>query len=83
MINEQVKTKKVLKGTVVSNKMKDTVVVAVYTRQAHPLYTKIVTSRKKYKAHTLENYEIGDEVRIQEHKPISKFKKWIVIEKIN
>lgn len=83
MINEKNSTKKVLQGKVVSNKMINTVVVAVDTKQPHPLYSKIVTSRKKYKAHTEDKFEIDDIVKIQEHKPISKDKRWIVIEKVS
>lgn len=74
--------KKELKGEVVSTKMQDTVVVKVETRQPHPLYGKIVTTWKKYKAHTEKDYEVGDKVVIREISPISKYKKWIVIENL-
>lgn len=74
--------KKILKGTVASNKMDKTVVVKVETRKPHPVYKKIVKSWKKYKAHTEENFEIGDNVAIEEHSPVSKDKRWIVIGKI-
>jgi len=74
--------KKELKGKVVSNAMDKTVVVGVETKQPHPLYKKIVTSLKKYKAHTEDSYEIGDHVVIREHKPFSKQKRWIVVGKV-
>lgn len=72
-----------LQGVVLSNKMAKTVVVAVDTKRAHPLYKKIVTSRKKYKVHTNESLEIGDTVSFQECSPISKEKRWIVVEKVS
>ena len=74
-----VSKQKELKGKIVSNKMLKTVVVEVETKQPHPLYKKIVRSWRKYKAHTEDQYEIGDEVVIREHRPLSKQKKWIVI----
>ena len=74
--------KKELKGVVVSTKMQDTVVVKVNTKQAHPLYGKIVTTSKKYKAHIEKEYEVGDEVIIRETSPISKHKRWIVVDKV-
>jgi small subunit ribosomal protein S17 len=66
-------------GTVVSNKMTKTVVVAVERRYAHPLYGKQVTRTKKYHAHDENNeYGIGDVVRIVETRPLSKLKRWRV-----
>ncbi|MFN3927078.1 MAG: 30S ribosomal protein S17 [Pseudanabaenaceae cyanobacterium] len=68
-------------GIVVSNKMQKTVVVAVENRSAHPKYGKIVVKTKKYKAHDEENKcQEGDRVRIQETRPLSKTKRWQVIE---
>jgi small subunit ribosomal protein S17 len=68
-------------GTVVSDKMDKTVVVAVERRYAHPLYGKQVTRTKKYHAHDEQNeYHIGDVVRIMETRPLSKLKRWRVIE---
>jgi small subunit ribosomal protein S17 len=68
-------------GTVVSDKMDKTVVVAVERRYAHPLYGKLVTRTKKYHAHDEENaYKTGDFVRILETRPLSKLKRWRVIE---
>jgi len=75
--------KKRLKGTIVSNKMKDTVVVKVDRIKEHPKYKKRYKISKKYKAHTEKSeLEIGDKVMIEECKPKSKDKHWkIVIEK--
>lgn len=68
-------------GIVVSNKMDKTVVVAVESRAAHPKYGKIVVRTKRYKAHDEENKcQEGDRVRIQETRPLSRTKRWRVIE---
>jgi small subunit ribosomal protein S17 len=68
-------------GTVVSDKMNKTVVVLVERRLAHPLYGKQVTRSKKYHAHDENNeYRIGDIVRIVETRPLSKLKRWRVVE---
>jgi small subunit ribosomal protein S17 len=68
-------------GTVVSDKMNKTVVVLVERRLAHPLYGKQVTRSKKYHAHDENNeYRIGDTVRIVETRPLSKLKRWRVVE---
>jgi len=68
-------------GVVVSNKMEKTVVVAIENRSPHPKYQKIVVKTKKYKAHDEENQcKQGDRVRIQETRPMSKTKRWIVAE---
>lgn len=68
-------------GTVVSDKMNKTVVVRVERRYAHPLYGKQVTRSKKYHAHDEGNeYRIGDVVRIMETRPLSKLKRWRVVE---
>jgi small subunit ribosomal protein S17 len=70
-------------GTVVSDKMDKTVVVAVERRYAHPLYGKQVTRTKKYHAHDEGNdHHIGDVVRIMETRPLSKLKRWRVVEVI-
>ena len=72
--------KKILKGTVVSNKMKDTIVVAVEHYEKHPKYQKFVTSRKKFKVHDAGNTaQVGDKVEIVETKPISKDKHFQLI----
>ncbi len=68
-------------GTVVSNKMDKTVVVTVERLGRHPLYKKVVKSRKKFKAHDADNAcQIGDVVRISESRPLSKEKRWVVEE---
>lgn len=73
--------KKELIGKVVSNKMDKTAVVAVETRTPHPKYEKQIVRTKKFKAHDAENKcQIGDSVRIQECRPLSKDKTWTVIE---
>lgn len=72
--------KRVLQGTVVSDKGDKTVVVRVSRRVPHPLYKKIIQRSKKFAAHDAENkYKIGDVVRIQECRPVSKLKSWEVI----
>jgi small subunit ribosomal protein S17 len=77
---EKTKNKRRLTGIVVSDKSDKTIVVKVESKKQHPLYGKIVKSHKKFHAHDEENkYKIGDEVVIEESKPISKKKKWIVI----
>ncbi len=66
-------------GVVVSNKMDKTVVVAIENRTRHPKYQKIVVKTKKYKAHDEDNQcQEGDRVRIQETRPLSRTKRWIV-----
>lgn len=71
---------KILHGVVVSDKMKDTVVVSVSRYFKNPRYGKFVTKMKKYKAHDLGNAcKIGDKVDIQECKPLSKTKHFKVI----
>jgi small subunit ribosomal protein S17 len=68
-------------GTVLSDKMNKTVVVVVERRYAHPLYGKQVTTTKKYHAHDENNdYKVGDTVRIMETRPLSKLKRWRVVE---
>ncbi|MDO8569867.1 MAG: 30S ribosomal protein S17 [bacterium] len=66
---------KTLSGTVVSNKMKDTIVVSVERYEKHPRYSKFIKRRKKFKAHDLGNTaKVGDKVHIVETRPISKDK---------
>jgi len=68
-------------GTVVSNKMDKTVVVAVENRSPHPKYGKTIVKTRRFKAHDAENIcQEGDRVRIQETRPLSKTKRWIVSE---
>lgn len=72
--------KRILQGTVVSDKNEKTVVVRVERRFAHPVMQKIVRRTKNYKAHDENNqFKVGDEVSIQECAPISKDKRWTVI----
>lgn len=68
-------------GKVVSNKMDKTVVVAVERQLPHPLYGKRIKKTSKFYAHDPENKcQIGDIVRIRESRPISKLKRWVVVE---
>ena len=72
--------KRILQGTVVSDKNDKTVVVLVERRFTHPLFKKTVRRSKKYKAHDETNrYKVGDVVSIEETRPISKDKCWIVV----
>lgn len=69
-----------LVGRVVSNKMDKTVVVQCVRSHRDTLYGKYVRTRAKYKAHDATNaYNIGDEVEIEEHRPLSKQKRWVVV----
>lgn len=73
--------RKTREGLVVSDKMEQTVVVAISRRVRHPLYGKIITRTKRYKAHNVDNNaKMGDRVRIMETRPISKDKRWRVVE---
>ncbi|MBX4336325.1 30S ribosomal protein S17 [Bartonella raoultii] len=72
--------KRILQGVVVSDKSDKTVVVKVERRYSHPLLKKTIRQSKKYKAHDENNqFKIGDQISIQESKPISKDKRWIVV----
>ncbi|MBX9815207.1 MAG: 30S ribosomal protein S17 [Proteobacteria bacterium SG_bin5] len=76
--------KRVLTGTVVSDKTDKTVVVLVERKVKHPLYGKIIRRSKKYHAHDEENvFKMGETVRIEETRPISKLKTWRVIERVS
>ena len=73
--------KRVLQGTVVSDKTDKTVVVKVERRFTHPLFKKTVRRTKNYQAHDEANKcKVGDIVLIQESAPISKNKRWVVVE---
>jgi small subunit ribosomal protein S17 len=75
--------KRILTGTVVSDKTDKTVTVKVERRVKHPLYGKIIRQSKKYHAHDEANeYRPGDTVRIEETRPISKTKTWRVIDRV-
>jgi small subunit ribosomal protein S17 len=73
--------KRILQGVVVSDKQDKTVVVKVERRFTHPLLKKTVRRTKNYHAHDEANkYKVGDSVRIEEGKPMSKLKSWVVVE---
>ena len=73
--------RKTLVGTVVSDKMDNTVVVAIADNVKHPLYKKIIKRTVKFKAHDENNAcNIGDRVQIMETRPLSKDKRWRVVE---
>lgn len=73
--------RKIRIGVVVSDKMQKTVVVRIDRRVPHPVYGKMVTRSKKFKAHDEENAaKTGDTVRIAETRPLSKDKRWRVVE---
>ncbi|MFN4305769.1 30S ribosomal protein S17 [Sulfurihydrogenibium azorense] len=81
MTTETKKNIKEFVGKVVSNKMDKTVVVAVERKFPHPLYGKQVKKTKKFYAHDEEDKcKEGDIVRIRETRPLSKLKRWIVVE---
>ena len=72
--------KRVLQGTVVSNKADKTVIVRVERRVSHPVYKKTIRMSKKFAAHDEENrFKEGDKVSIIESRPISKTKRWAVV----
>lgn len=72
---------KTMTGTVVSDKMEKTITVRVVTTTRHPIYGRVIRQAKKYKVHDEENKaKIGDEVRIALTRPISKTKRWRLIE---
>jgi small subunit ribosomal protein S17 len=73
--------RKELEGKVISNKMDKTVVVAVENRTPHRKYEKHIARTQKFKAHDAENKcQMGDRVRIKECRPISREKRWLVVE---
>ena len=68
-------------GEVVSNKMAKTIVVKVERKKAHPFYGRVVTKAKKFYAHDEKNEaHIGDVVRLEETRPLSKLKRWKLVE---
>jgi small subunit ribosomal protein S17 len=72
--------KRILQGTVTSDKNAQTITVLVERRFKHPLLQKTVRKSKKYRAHDPENtFKVGDVVRIEECAPISKTKRWHVV----
>jgi small subunit ribosomal protein S17 len=75
--------KRILIGTVTSDKTDKTVTVLVERKVKHPLYGKIIRRSKKYHAHDEENvYTVGETVRIEETRPISKTKTWKVLDRV-
>jgi len=75
--------KKQMVGTVVSDKMEKTVVVEVETKKRHPVYHKVITKKKKFKAHDEAGAKVGDTVVIEETRPLSKDKRWEITEILN
>ena len=72
--------KRILQGTVTSDKNEQTITVSVERRFKHPLLQKTVSKSKKYRAHDANNqFKVGDTVRIEECAPISKTKRWTVV----
>ena len=75
--------KRILTGTITSDKTDKTVTVLVERKVKHPLYGKIIRRSKKYHAHDESNeYHTGDKVRIEETRPISKSKSWKVLDRV-
>ena len=73
--------KKVLTGKIVSAKNQNTVVIQVERKFRHPVFKKVLKRSKKYHAHyDTGEFKVGDEIKIIESKPISKLKKWRVLE---
>ena len=73
--------KKILKGKVISDKNKKTIVVLVERKYQHPFLKKIIKNKKKYHAHDEKNmFKIGDIVKIEESRPYSKYKRFKVFE---
>ena len=78
---EEQKRRKVLLGEVVSNRMQKTITVRVERRLRHPIYERVVKRSKKFHAHDENNQcQIGDQVRIIETRPLSKTKRWRLLE---
>ena len=81
MEEKRISSRKVRVGKVISDKMDKTVVVAISDRVAHPLYKKIVGRTYKLKAHDENNTcGVGDTVKVMETRPLSKDKRWRVVE---
>ncbi|MEO0821543.1 MAG: 30S ribosomal protein S17 [Pseudomonadota bacterium] len=76
--------KRILQGTIVSDKNEQTVTVLVERRFTHPVLKKTIRKSKKYRAHDAENsFKAGETVRIRECAPLSKSKRWEVIERVS
>ncbi|MBS0652809.1 MAG: 30S ribosomal protein S17 [Verrucomicrobia bacterium] len=77
-------TRKVREGVVVSNKMQKTVTVLVERTIRHPQFSKVITRGKKFYAHNEDNtIQVGQKVRIVETRPLSKLKRWRVVEVVS
>jgi len=80
-VAENQSNRKSMTGTVTSDKMEKTITVSVETVKQHPLYKKTIKTNKKYKAHDESNEaKTGDVVRIMETRPLSKDKRWKLVE---
>ncbi len=76
--------KRILQGVVVSDKQDKTIVVKVERRFTHPLLKKTVRKTKNYHAHDENNHaKVGDAVRIEESKPISRLKTWVLVDEVS
>ncbi len=81
MVNTTITKRKIKTGIVVSDKMKKTIVVKVERKTHHPIYEKTLRKYKKFKVHDESNSaKIGDQVRIIETRPLSKEKRWRLLE---
>jgi small subunit ribosomal protein S17 len=82
--NKEIRLRKLLTGVVISDKMDKTVIVRTDRRMIHPLYGKVITVSKKFVAHDETNErKIGDHVKIRQTKPLSKTKRWMVVETVS
>ncbi len=80
-MSEEQRRRRQLEGVVVSDKQHKTVVVAVETKTRHGLYERVIRRTRKYHAHDEDNRaQAGQRVRIEERRPLSKLKRWEVIE---
>jgi len=81
MVAENQGNRKTRMGTVTSDKMEKTITVSIETAKQHPLYKKTIKTSKKYKAHDENNdAHTGDVVKIMETRPLSKDKRWTLVE---
>lgn len=76
-------SRKVREGIVVGNKMQKTVTVKVERTFRHPEFSKAITRAKKYYAHVEQDLQIGQRVKIEETRPLSKLKRWRVVEVVS
>lgn len=80
---DKILQKRKLKGEVVSDKMQKTAVVAILRLKKHPKYKKYFKVTKRFKVHNPDNqFHVGDKVIIEESRPLSKEKRWVIIGKI-